>query len=349
MKRKKRNTAVIACIGILGLLIGCISLFAAHSLQAVQKSQLAAERWDSDTVQVSCFLSNAAHLTGDGITSLRTAITDRLAQDSVQTCWYDAFSCDAGTVQVWGAKRVSKQLELTLISEHYFRIHAETILDGSCLSERDVSTMQVVLEEQAAWELFGAVNVSGMEVSFDNRICQVAGVVRVSQDFATQKMMEDALPQMFMLYEDYAVNAEEAPVITNYEAILPEPVQQYGVTLIQEIMPYVITNGDTASYRVIQNTDRFSAANVWRYFWDASDYTIRKEAVAYPFSENAALLLMHDIGKLVLLAATALSLSGIAALHLVFLYCRKLGNCVSRTVRLIKRVKIVKRSKEEEQ
>ena len=320
MKRKRIIIGVLALVGLaLLLLFGGI----VRRLQTLQSDQLAAARWGDDAVQISCYVSSYAGLYADGIVSLEEAISNSLQNDfsaaETDSTWYDAYSCDGGNVSALGAKTGKKTLQMTLVSETYFQMHPYTLLSGNRLSEADTSTNRVVLDEAAAWNLFGGIDVAGMTVTFENRICEVAGVIRLPDDFASAQATENDLPGIYMLYSDYlaglnADGGEQEPAITCYEVVLPELVENYGYSLMEEIFESVsaswngeegITdNSDStqttvrSDYRLVQNTDRFSLVQVWDYLFHHTDYITRTEAIAYPASENAALILLHRIAML---------------------------------------------------
>ncbi|MBQ8514351.1 MAG: ABC transporter permease [Ruminococcus sp.] len=305
-----------AALWIVGMLIGLWGLFRIESLRESLPEQLAAERWDKDAVQVSCFLSEEAGLTPDKIRSVRETFEVQLSQDTENAGWYDAYSCEMGHIQAFGSKRTFRLVELILISDCYFRIHNDTLLTGSYLTEARVSSMGVVLEKQAAWDLFGSVDIIGMQVVFENRICEVTGVIE----------SRTPSPRIYMLYGDYMCNETDSVPITSYEAILPEPVKEYGLNLFQETMESVLqppaleTENSTIEeqYHIVQNTGRLSVSGAWAYLKVLPEYITHTKPIVYPDYENEALRQLHRIAVVVLLSGAGFTLAGIAVLIAVW-------------------------------
>lgn len=321
MKQKWFSPAGIGILGLL-LLISCTA--GIRWYKTCQPDQLAAERWGEDAVQVSCYLSGQIPLQTDGIAAIREGITQKLENDlgEADGTWYDAYSCDAGTVSVIGQQTSKKYADLTLVSENYFRIHPYPLQSGNWLSQADCAARRVVLEKTAAWNLFGSTDIVGQHVTLENGIFEVAGVISMPDDFASQAVSENDMPRIFLLYSDYAACSGTEPAITVYEAVLPELVKTYGITLLQDVLKSVSASWEDdmpdseqteQPYQIVQNTDRFSISGVWSYLRRHTDYLLREKAIAYPDSENAALVLLHRISMLTLGALTGVLLLAAAA------------------------------------
>lgn len=336
MKRKWMITLVT---GMIGLLLIVPSLIGIRWCRGLLPEQLAAQRWGTDYVQVSCYIAQDQGVGLEQISQIRESLKQSLSEESEDTLWYDVYSSTAETVSVLGKKNGAKNVQRVLVSEQYFRIHAYPLVSGSWLSAADISTQRVVLDEEAAWKLFGSTDIVGQSLTMGNSICEVAGVIQMPENFATRAAQKESSAWLFLLYPDYAASltqGETPPPITAYEAILPERVSGYGMSLLEKAVGVVTSGGageifdgtsseaeqDALSGHclLVQNTGRFSLAKIWDYIFHHTDYILHQEAIPYPTSENAALLVLHRIACLALLTVLGLLLLLFSILFAVLAY-----------------------------
>ena len=342
--------------GVVGVLLFGIGVAGSSWCRGILQDQDAAQRWEEDYLQISCYLSQDLAVTPEGIGSIRDAINGTLEEElgsSEVVAWYDVYSCDGGTVTVLAEKPGKKQIDLTLVSESYFRMHQLPLLSGNRLSAADRSTRRVVLNEEAAWQLYGSVNIAGKTLTMSQMLCEVAGVVKMPDDFATRKVQGEQSPEIFMLYCDYATGQTPALAITAYEAVLPELVDGYGMQLMETAVENVAggmsatddptDGGETENtlsddrYLLVQNTDRFSLSQVWHYLTHHDEYLVRRSAIPYPDGENAALLVLHRIAMLTLVAAFGILLMLIAIVYTVIVYRKNWRKTIRRILRRMRR------------
>lgn len=338
MKKKTKKALLLAAVLAAGLTMKIYTAAAAEQCRIQQQDQFAGERWDENAVQLSSFFPKETALSAEEIAEIRKQLNFSIADDTETASWYDAYSCEGKTVQVLGAKRVSKSTELMLVSEHYFRIHRFSLLCGNYLTAADASSRRVVLDENAAWILFGSSDIAGMEVTIDSCIYEVAGVVA-----DVRRAEDDAYPRIYMLYSDYTAAEEENPPITCYEAVLHEPVEGYGLTCFEEAVQGAVNmpvSGISTEhlYHIVQNTGRFSSSAVRDYLKSITDYTTRTKAIAYPDHENAALIALHRIAGLTLLGISGLILTGAALAGVCILYRYEIKRCILHLMKYIKKL-----------
>lgn len=338
MKKKTKKTLLLVAVLAAGLTIKIYTATAAEQCRMQQQDQFAGERWDENAVQLSSFFPEEAALSAEDIAEIREQLNFSIADGTETAGWYDAYSCEGKTIQVLGTKRVAKRAELILVSEHYFRIHRPSLLCGNYLTDADISSRRVVLDENAAWNLFGSSDIAGMEITLDSRIYEVAGVVA-----DVRRTEDDAYPRIYMLYSDYTTAAEENPSITCYEAVLPEPVEGYGLTCFEEAVSSAVNSSASGSsteqqYHIVQNTGRFSSSAVLDYLQNITDYTTHTKPIAYPDHENAALIALHRIAGLTLLGISGLILIGTALTGACILYCYEIKRCILHLMKYIKRL-----------
>ena len=101
----------------------------------------------------------------------------------------DAYSAfDKLTVS---SERTSTELEAIGVGGEFFLFHPLELKSGSYFSEDDFMQDGVVLDETAAWKLFGGYDLTGLPVTIGSQSYVVLGVVSREDDRFTEKSMED--------------------------------------------------------------------------------------------------------------------------------------------------------------
>lgn len=163
---------VLGISGGISFLIFLILLFTTSYLGQSQPTQTAASRWSSkkNASQVSCFFSVGSGITEDQIIDFEhtvdSALTDAsVVQESVNPgarLWADAYSAD-GSVTI-SSDKGNMTADAIGIGGDFFLFHPVKLLYGSYFSGNDLMQDYCVIDEDAAWQLFGSNNVAGMTV-----------------------------------------------------------------------------------------------------------------------------------------------------------------------------------------
>ena len=263
----------------------------------------AAQTWRGDNslryMQVASYLPADAGKTEEDIFSFRQTLDQKMIDNSLEAgeegaLYADAYSAfDQLTVS---SERTSAQLEAIGVGGDFFLFHPLELRSGSYFHEDDFMQDGVVLDETAAWKLFGGYDLTGLPVTIGDQSFVVLGVVAREDDRFTEKSIEDT-GTIFMPYAALQKQNENAK-ITCYEVAMPNPVKQFAVNLMQE--SFAPEGAET-----MELTDRFSVARMWNIYRQFGQRSVQEIPLSYPYWENAQRT-AEDYAALYLLAAALL-------------------------------------------
>ena len=298
MKKKisKKTVFVIAVFSVsLAVSAAAYAFFSAAGNTLA--SQHAAERWrggsDYPYAQVSCFLPAGAKLASSDIFSFRTSLDSKMVEASLEAeergaLWNDAYSVVGNKLTVYGEKG-SAELAVTGIGGDFFLFHPLKLLSGNYIKEEDLMHDSVVLDENAAWLLFGASDVSGFVLTVNGHEYRVAGVVKSEADRYSKKTYSDGA-RIYMHFGELSSILKDLTVGV-YEIVMPEPVSGFALNTVESVFP--IGEGET-----IENSGRYGPGALWKVLSNFSERTIRTGTVSYPYWENAARLVENQMAFL---------------------------------------------------
>ncbi len=277
----------------------------AQSAREALYSQQAAARWEDKAgsyAQVSAFISPNLKLQQEGIAGIRSSVMETLSADSLNEnseggrVWLDAFSgeCQA---QV---RRENNVLSVTAVGVggDFFQFHPLPLLSGSYISDEDLNQDRIVVDENFAWAMFGSNDIVGMQIWMGNVIYTIAGVVAVDDD----SLYQIAYGESNRIYVPYTMlqKQQEQLQITCYEAIMPNPISNYGYrTLrkafgIEEEAEEAVKKPDNPlnfeDVEVVDNSVRFDFVPLWKGIANRKYQMMHPAFIGYPFWENLARL-----------------------------------------------------------
>ena len=330
---KKKLILFAADLVLLLAALGCF--LGIHRLSRLLPSQLEAERWrggsDIEYVQVSCFIPVDETVTLSQIGAFREAMATKLHEAALDVDTDDALTADAWSCSA----RVSVSSALgkgdvyaTAVGGEFFSFHPITLISGSYITADDLMQDRALLDEETAWLLFGGTDIQGMTFKINGVPFVVAGVIEREQDFATKRAYTDGMG-IFISYDAWvtlnsssgadsaaagdgtaAAAASAASASTGiqcYEVVLPNPVKNFAVGVVQEKFP--IGRGE-----IINNTERFKTENLWKLIKGFGTRSMQTRGVIYPYWENAARGVEDRAALLLLIGAAALVLPCVTAL-----------------------------------
>ena len=280
---------VLGISGGISFVIFLILLFTAHRLGGSQLSQTAAGRWSSegDASQVSCFFSVNARITEDQIIEFEHGIDKALTDASViqdsenpgARLWADAYSAD-GSLTV-SSDKTSITADAIGIGGDYFIFHPLNLRYGSYFSGNDLMQDYCVIDEDAAWQLFGSSNVAGMMVNIGGIPHIVTGVV----ERPSGRLAEAAGLDSTLVYVSYKTLSElgRSNGINHYEIVMPNPVTDFARKYIQENL-----GTDEKNTEVVENTSRYSFMSRLKRLTQFGTRSMNGKAIIYPYWENIA-------------------------------------------------------------
>ena len=330
---KKKLILFAADLVLLLAALGCF--LGIYRLSRLLPSQLEAERWrggsDIEYVQVSCFIPVDETVTLSQIGAFREAMATKLHEAALDVDTDDALTADAWSCSA----RVSVSSALgkgdvyaTAVGGEFFSFHPITLISGSYITADDLMQDRALLDEETAWLLFGGTDIQGMTFKINGVPFVVAGVIEREQDFATKRAYTDGMG-IFISYDAWvtlnsssgadsaaagdgtaAAAASAASASTGiqcYEVVLPNPVKNFAVGVVQEKFP--IGRGE-----IINNTERFKTENLWKLIKGFGTRSMQTRGVIYPYWENAARGVEDRAALLLLIGAAALVLPCVTAL-----------------------------------
>lgn len=208
-----------------------------------QTQQQAAGRWQGPTDQEYHYVSvfwNSGELTAMEAAALAASLEQMLPSDVEPVPILTAYG---GSVQGLAsyANRTS-EAELWYVSEDFFLLHSYAMIEGGV---HRLSAPFAVLNEAAAWELFGSVYGCGETVLIDGIGYRVAAILQEPQD-TTASVVYGRTPRIFLPLTEHTE-------ITFFETVLPEYYSGYAAQTLSDLTGRPVT----------ENTDRFRLSRLW--------------------------------------------------------------------------------------
>lgn len=292
---KKLIIVIIVCIASLAVSAAAYAIFAVTGNMLT--SQTAARRWrgesDNPYAQVSCLMPPEGNLTPNEIYTFRTALNSKMIEASLEaeeggSLWNDAYSAIGNKLTAYGEQGLA-ELTATGTGGDFFFFHPLRLLSGNYIKEDDLMHDNVVLDENAAWLLFGSSDVTGFKVSINGLDYRIAGVVESESDKYSKKTFSGGA-RVYMQYEELLSIVNDL-TIGVYEIVMPEPVSGFAVNTMETIFP--LGDGE-----LIENSGRYDLGALWKVLTRFSERTIRTGRVSYPYWENAARLAENKMALL---------------------------------------------------
>ncbi len=280
---------VLGISGGISFALFLVLFFLTGSMGKSQLSPTAAERWGgSEAVsQVSCFFSVGAGITEDRIMDFEHSIDKALTDASViqesenpgARLWADAYSAD-GQVTI-STDKASITADAVGIGGDFFLFHPVPLLYGAYFSGNDVLKDYCVIDEDAAWQLFGSSDVAGMVVYIGGIPHVVTGVVeRPSGRLAEAAGLDSTL--VYVSCESLEENGKSNG-INHYEIVMPNPVSGFAENYIRENL-----GADEKETEVLENTSRYSFLSRCQLLLEFGTRSMNGKAIIYPYWENIA-------------------------------------------------------------
>lgn len=280
---------VLGISGGISFLIFLILLFTTNYLGHSQLSQTAADRWSSkkNASQVSCFFSVGSGITEDDIVDFEHTVDSALVDASViqesenpgARLWADAYSAD-GTVSI-STDKASITADAIGIGGDFFLFHPVKLLNGAYFSGNDLMQDYCVIDEDAAWQLFGSNDVAGMMVYIGGIPHIVTGVVERPDG----RLAEAAGLDSTLVYVSYQTLNELgiSHGINHYEIVMPNPVTGFAVNYIREKF-----GTEEKETEIVENTTRYSLLSRLKLLTQFGVRSMNGKAIIYPYWENIA-------------------------------------------------------------
>lgn len=314
--QKRRHARVMWILGasaLLLFLIFALVLSGIRSLAASIPGTDAAQRWRSEDsavpfTQLAVYYDSNSSFSLNDVRLRRMNIEKKLEENAIKppegaSAIIDAYSGE--TSLSVRTERGSIYAAATACGGDFFFFHPLKLLHGDYFTEDDLTAHSVILDEYAAWQLFGAIEVAGMDVTIGNQLFRVAGVCAKPED-ELQALTWGETPRIFVNYIGLRMtsNFDRA---TTYEIVMPDPIDNFAMNVIRD----QFSVSDRSNNAVLFDySTRFSFETLAAQAPDFFLRSIREDRVLPPFWENVARVAESKAIVLALLG----SIAGIAAL-----------------------------------
>lgn len=328
---------VLGISGGISFLVFLILMLVAHQLGQKQDSQTMAERWSADggAAQVSCFFSVNAGVTEDRIIEFEHTIDGALTDAAVlqesenpgARLWADAYSAD-GKITL-STERGTVEADAVGIGGDFFLFHPLKLLYGAYFSGNDLMQDYCVIDEDAAWQLFGSPDVAGMTVYISGVPHIVTGVVERPDGRLEKAAGLDGT----LVYVSYQTLTEYGTSngINHYEVVMPNPVSEFAYRYIKENL-----GSDEKETEVIENSVRYSFLSRLKLIPAFGTRSMNGRAIIYPYWENVARGYEDILALITLFELLFLAYAVVLALVLFILWWRRKGWTVREKLLLLK-------------
>ncbi|MDR0944421.1 MAG: ABC transporter permease [Ruminococcus sp.] len=272
----------IACV----LLFGILSIILAVRARSLPEQE-AHTRWNSADVpyaQVSVFyqsgisIDECYQMTFDIGDKVKSKVRD-IRGESVAACYCTApkrltFSSKSDI----GAK--TAELESYFTDGDFLLFHPYELLYGTFLNSDAIMHDNAVIDENAAWQLFGSSDVVGEYIFYGETAVYICGVVKIPDTDSAYIFLDKELSPLI---------TGDPALFQVYEIVLPSEVPGDGLSVIKEKLG--ITDGDMNSsrtVRVVENSNRSSVLNLLNTLANIPNLSVRDDAIILPSWENKA-------------------------------------------------------------
>jgi len=225
--------------------------------------------------QLAAYLTEEDYLTPDGMMGIKNSLEAAMTEASIESGYLLCGSSERNVVLTREALTV--EAVATVYFGDWFGLHPHLPIEGGYVDENAVSTDFCVIDDLAAWRIFGSTDVCGMELSINDKLYTVSAVL--AADRSTYAPYYGEKPRVYILYSSAAMR-DARITFTSLEAVLPDPITDSAKTMFSEAV---------ASYSedVTVITDRFTVPALWRIIKRLPELGVM-EGKQFPYYENVA-------------------------------------------------------------
>lgn len=251
--------------------------------------QQAAERWDGsgNAAQVSCYFAENVMVDEFLIMNFQQQFRQQLmevlpqeqtAEKNDRRLFVDAYS-SMGTITIISEKGQLTDVNAVGIGGDFFYFHPLQLLSGQYFSGDNLMKDSVIIDEEAAWQLFGSNDIAGKSVMIGEVPHYIAGVIkRPEGKFAESAGLDKTV--VYVSHETLATYGKGSG-ICNYEIVSHNPVKGFVYTAVKEKMGV-----QEADMIVVENSSRYSIESLIPVILDFGTRSMQNAAVKFPYWEN---------------------------------------------------------------
>lgn len=262
---------------------------------------------------ISAFFDTDASVNKNNINTFRMTLQNKLDEASITApetgrMYIDCWSAK-GSAGISSNRATVSNVEVYAVGGDYFYFHQLPLESGWYFNDDEIGKETILLDETAAWQLFGGSDIAGMTVTINDIPFTVSGVVLPQQGSGYEEAYGGG-PHAYMNYEAYsALNSFDVhsgePIIC-YEIILPSPVTNFAFDIVKNNFGL---SPPQAAY--IDNTARFKPLTLYKRLATFFGRSVRTDRVVYPYWENSASVTADICAALLLLTTIFGAAAGI--------------------------------------
>ena len=328
---RKKIIIIAAAITVVCALIGCsISLYILSIPRELTEYKVT-QKWGADGyTHIAAYMNSDASFTANAMAKSVSEIESAYTVDSIEltSSRYSA-SLETNVSLTSPNSSRSASCAATVYLGDYFVFHPYNIIEGAYPVIQGNSTDAVLIDELAAWQLFGTQRgVVGLEAKIGNDYYTVCGVIGIPDGVYNEVYGEK--PRVYINADSAAYRSGSASrAFTTFEAIVPDPITNYAENALTDILESfdpVIKNIDT----------RFNSEALKEVYESQTSMIIDPKDREYPYTEKAMLILS-------LKASDANEIRGVmfktSLVAVAILFFALFGPCVRFIERLLKKIK----------
>ncbi len=289
-RRSARIMWVLGASAILFLLLFVLALSAIRTMSADIPGADAVQRWQAEDsphphTKLSIYFDTTSCIDLNTVYLQRMNISRSLEENAIAipegaSGYIDAFSGE--TALSVTTERATIRVEATACGGDFFFFHPFTLIHGDYFSEDDLTAHSVILDEYAAWQLFGATEVAGMDVTIGGQPFRVAGVCQKPTDLLGSTTWGET-PRIFVNYIGLRMTTgfDRASC---YEIVMPDPIDDFAAGVLRNHFSVDETSTDAVIY---EDSRRFSFETLAKASPDFFMRAIRYDRILPPFWENS--------------------------------------------------------------
>ena len=291
LTQMKKQRGRVAVCGLLLLLALITSLFLRH-VTTMLSSEQAAERWGGDAgsfAQISAYFPEHESLGPSASRDLPLAFARAIQEQGLNPLEPDAsfayaYATSAQLVRVASRDRGPIEVFATGVGGNFFLFQSVQLISGSFLPMESLNRDYVLIDQNLAWQLFGAVDVTGMELIIDGRPYIITGIYLPPSDFASSAAYGDRA-HMF-LFHDVVQTLSPGAGITSVQAVLPNPLTGLGEEIFRDAMDTANVNED--AFTLVNNSRRYTFLALVGVIREFGLRSMVQIGLRLPYWENAA-------------------------------------------------------------
>ena len=282
MKDKKFLLTVL-----ISLMLFFIVTFWWNSKVSDLRDQQAAKRWSEDGgyAQVSVFVTKEASVDDFQIKSFEKQLESALSEAAVTSenenarLYIDAYSSQGKITVV--SSQSTLETDAIGVGGDFFFFHPLQLVSGRYFSGEELMQDFIILDEEAAWQLFGSNDIEGMNVMINGVPHYVAGVIRREKG----RLAENAGLQKSVIYvsNETLLQYGTSEGIGCYEIVAPNPVKKFVYNTVKEKFGL-----KEEEMTVVENSSRYSVEAMIPVMLDFGTRSMQNAAIHLPYWENMA-------------------------------------------------------------